>query len=892
MRRLRALCLRLRGMLRRDEADDSFSTELESHLQMHMEDNLRSGMTPEQARRDALIKLGGLEQTKQAYRERQGLPWMETLWHDIRFGVRMLCKSPRFTVVAILTLTLGIGANTAIFSIVNGVLLNPLPFPHAEQLVVLFASKPDFEYGSISFPNFQDWRKDNHSFSAMAIARGYSFSLTGMGPAEQLDGQFMTSGFFESLGINPILGRTFTQAEELPGAAPVVVISEGLWRQKFDASPGVLGRSILLEGKSYTIIGVIPASFHLSVWSLQDRDVYVPIGQWKLPALTVRGAGLGIRGIARLKPGVSLEQANADMQRVSANLAAAYPDVDKGTNAKLSPLKEEMVGNVRPFLLVLLAAVGFVLLIACVNVASLMLARSTGRMREFALRAALGASRQRVVRQLLTESLMLSIAAGALGLLLAVWGTHVGLKFLPTNLPRTEEIGLDFRVLLFTFGISLLAGTLFGLVPALRLSQADPQTALKEGGRGTSGIRHRAQSVFVISEMALALLLLVGAGLMLRSLVGLWNIDPGFNPHNLLTFGYTLPPSMIHGNPDAIRAMYRAFDAKLASTPGIKAVSQSWAGMPMNGDDDSHFWIDGQPRPSDTSKMPMTLIFTVGPDYLKIMQIPLQRGRFFTAQDNEKSPPVCVIDEEFARKHFPGEDPLGKRIMINDNDKKMEIVGIVGHVKQWGLVESDALPLRAELYTPWAQEDDDFVRMAPSGIDAVVRFSGTSEAAATAVRRVISEMSGEQITYGMQTMDKAISDSLAQQRFVMVLLGAFATLALLLAGVGIYGVIAYVVGQRTQEIGIRMALGAQRNDVLRMMLWEGVRLTLIGVVIGIAASLLLTRLMAKLLYGVSVTDPLTFAAVAVLLSAVASAACYFPARRATRIDPMQALRTE
>ena len=420
-----------------------------------------------------------------------------------------------------------------------------------------------------------------------------------------------------------MLGRTFTPAEERPGAGPVTLISEGVWRRKFGASPDVLGKSISLEGRSYTIIGVIPASFHLAVWSLRSADVYVPIGQWRNPALTERAAGLGIRGIARLKPGVSLDQANADMAQVSRNLAMAFPDVDKGTTAKLVPLKEQMVGDVRPFLLVLMAAVGFVLLIACVNVASLMLARSTGRMREFAVRTALGASRRRMVRQLLTESLMLAIAAGALGLLLAVWGTHAGLKLLPESLPRADEIGLDLRVLLFTTAISLLAGTLFGLAPALKSSQADPQTALKEGGRGASGAHHRAQSVFVVTEMAMALVLLIGAGLMVRSLARLWSVDPGFNPRNILTFGYTLPPSMINGNPDAIRAAYRNFDDRLAATPGVEAVSQSWGGLPMEGEDDTLFWLDGQPKPATTNGMNGTIIYNVGPDYLRVMGIPL-----------------------------------------------------------------------------------------------------------------------------------------------------------------------------------------------------------------------------------------------------------------------------
>ncbi len=892
MRALRAFWIRLRGLFGSASREAELHAELESHLQMHIEDNLRSGMTPQQARREAILKLGGVEQTSQACREQRTLPWAETLGQDIRFGLRMLQKSPGFTAVAIVTLALGIGANTAIFSIVNGVLLNPLPFPHPEQLVVLHASKPNFEFGSVSYPNFQDWRKDNHTFSSMAVSRGYYFSLTGTGVAEQLDGQFMTSGFFETLGVKPMLGRTFTQAEEQPGAGPVVLISEGLWRRKFGASSDVLGKSISLEGRSFTIIGVIPASFHLAVWSLRSRDVYVPIGQWRNPSLTERAAGLGIRGIARLKPGVSLEQANADMAGVTRNLAMAFPDVNKGITAKLVPLKEQMVGDVRPFLLVLMAAVGFVLLIACVNVASLMLARSTGRMREFAVRTALGASRRRLVRQLLTESLMLAIAAGGLGMLLAVWGTHAGLKLLPEALPRAEEIGLDFRVLLFTTAISLLSGTLFGLAPALKTLQSDPQTALKEGGRGASGTRHRAQNVFVIVEMAMALVLLIGAGLMVRSLARLWSVDPGFNPRNVLTFGYTLPPSMINGNPEAIRAAYRNFDDRLAATPGVEAVSQSWGGMPMEGDDDTLFWLDSQPKPATSNAMNGTLIYNVGPDYLRVMGIPLLRGRFLTAHDDENAPLVGVIDEAFARTYFPGQNPIGKRILLYNPDRKLEIVGVVGHMKQWGLDADDTRPLRVQLYTAWAQMPDEFTRLAPSGIDEVVRYKGDLANVTDAIRRTVGQMSNEQMIYNPGTMESAISDSLAQRRFAMVLLAAFAILALLLASVGIYGVIAYIVGQRTQEIGIRMALGAQRANVLRLMLWEGMRLALTGIVIGIAAGIALTRLMTTMLYGVSATDPLTFSGVATILMLVAVAACYLPARRAARANPMDALRSE
>lgn len=892
MRQLRTGWQRLHETFRTRQADSEFADELESHLQMHVDDNLRAGMTAEEARRQALIRLGGMAQTQQTYRERQTLPWMESLWQDLRFAVRMLRKSLAFSTIAVLTLALGIGANTAIFSVVNGVLLNPLPFPHPEELVVVHESKPNFEFGAVSYLNFQDWQAGSHTFSSMAAIRGYGFTLTGLGEAEQLNGQFMTAGFFETLGVQPLLGRTFTAAETQPGAAPVALISEGLWRRKFDAAPDVLGKGIVLEGKSYSVVGVVPASYRSTAWPLRTRDVYVPMGQWANPSLQQRAAGLAIRGIARLKPGVSLEQANADMARVTGNLALAYPDVDKGIGAKLVPLKEQMVGNVRPFLLVLMAAVGFVLLIACVNVANLMLARSTGRMKEFAVRTALGASRVRLLRQLLTESLMLAAVAGGLGLLLAVWGTHTGLKLLPEVLPRGEEVGLDHRVLLFTMLTSLLAGVLFGVMPAARTSQVDPNAALKDSGRGVSGTRHRAQSVFVVAEVAIALVLLVGAGLMVRSLSRLWNVDPGFNPHNVLAFGYTLPPSMIHGNPDAIRAAYRNFDEQLGAIPGVEAVSQSWAGLPMGDEDDTYFWLDGQPKPANTDSMYGTLLYRVGPDYLKAMGIPLRRGRFLTTQDKERSPLVGVIDDAFATKYFPGQNPIGRRIALGSAGETMEIVGVVGHVKQWGLDGDDTQPLQVQLYTSWMQAPDDLVRLVPSGATAVVRYTGNLAGVTAAIRHTMQQQNHEQVLYDTRTMDSAIAESLGERRFAMVLLTVFAGLALLLASIGIYGVIAYLVGQRTQEIGIRMAMGAGRGDVLRLMLWKGTRLALAGVGCGVVAALALTRWMAKMIYGISATDPLTFSAVAAVLLLVAMAACYFPARRASRVDPMQALRME
>lgn len=855
-------------------------------------DRLERGEARQQARNAALREFGNVSLIKQVTREMWGWASVERLMQDLRYGIRMLLKSPGFTAVAILTLALGIGANTALFSVVNGVLLKPLPYPDPEQLVSLDEGKPNFDTGSISFPNFRDWQKENRTFSGMAISRGYSFNLTGQGEAEQLRGRFITSDLFRVLKVNPLIGRGFAPREDDIGAAPIAIISEALWRRKFSGSADAMGKNLNLDGMGYTIVGVVPASFDLSFGSFHDIDVYVPVGQWSNPILPKRGAGLGFHGIGRLKPGVSIDQARADMSRVSMSLAAAYPDTNTGIGASVRPLKQTMVGEVSKLLLVLLAAVGFVLLIACVNVANLMLARAAARTREFAIRAAMGAGQATLVRQLLTESLVLAITGGAFGLLLADWGTQSALRLLAQGLPRAGEVRLDARVLLFTAAISVGCGIFFGLAPALKTGARNLHDTLKEGGRGASGLRHRAQEVFVVVEMAMALILLISAGLMVRSLAALWRLDPGFNSHNVLTFGVALPPSMRNANAASIRAALRNVDQQLKAAPGVTAVSLSWGSLPLASDDEDLFWIEGKPKPETDNDMSWALSYVVEEDYLRVMGVPLERGRFFTPQDNENSSHVIVVDDVFARKYFPDQDPIGQHIYIPNKGGRAEIVGVVGHVKQWSLVSDDTESLRAELYVPYMQLPDAAMLLSWNGTGVMVRYDQDATNIGYSLRSAIKGISGEHLMSRTQTMEQIISDSLASQRFSMTVLGSFALLALLLTSVGIYGVVSYLVGQRTQEIGVRVALGARRSDVLRMILGEGMKMTLVGVVLGLAAAFGLTHLMASLLFGVSATDPMTFGAVTVLLVLVALAACYLPAQRATGVDPMVTLRYE
>lgn len=807
------------------------------------------------------------------------------MFHDMRYALRMLLKKPGFTIVVVLTLALGIGANAAIFSVVKGVLLNPLPYPDPDQLVTIYQSKPNFETGAIPYLNFVDMQRENQTFSSMAISRGAGFTLIGAGEAERVTARMVSADFFTVYGIKPALGRNFSAEDDRKGADPVAIISERLWSRKFNSAADLVQRSITLDDRSYRVIGILPGTY-----SASTADVYVPIGAWGSPALQNRGAALGIHGIGRIKPGVTLAQAQADLDRVMRSLAEAYPANNKGHGAKIIQLKQRLVGSVEPVLLMLFAAVGLVLLIACVNVSNLMLARATGRAREFAIRAALGAGRWRLLRQSLIESTILALIGGAAGLLIAAWATTAAVKSLPAALPRQEEIQLDLRVLLFTIGLSLLTGIISGLVPAFRASRARFNETLKESGRGASTTRARAQGIFVVAEMAMALVMLIGAGLLIRSLNTLSNVDPGFNPDKVMSFGVTFPPSMRSSSADASRAYLRDLNRRLSETPGVSAVSMTAAAAPMISEDDRYFWVDGEPTPASNSDMHMALFYVVEPGYLPALDLKLKRGRFFTDQDDERAPRVIVIDEMLAQQRFPNQDPIGRRLHLDDQGP-YEIVGVVGHVKQWGL-DTDEQNLQAQMYIPFRAASDQQVE-GTGGMSVVLRASDSiGPSFFAAIRDAVRQQNSQNVISNAQTMNEVIADSLAQRRFAMIVLGSFAAAALLLASLGIYGVISYLVGQRTHEIGIRVALGATRRQILTLVLGHGLKMTLAGVAVGLVAAFGLTRLMRTMLYGVGATDPATFAIIAVLLTFVALLACYLPARRATKVDPLVALRNE
>ena len=807
---------------------------------------------------------------------------MNNFWQDIRFAARMLWKNPGMTFVAIVALALGIGANTAIFSVVNAVLLRPLPYEDPDRLVRLSEDSPQVPQMSISYPNFLDWREQNRVFSGIAAMQFRSLNLIGVDEPERLPGRAVSAEFFNVLGVKPAAGRTFFPEEDRPGGSRVCVVSHGLWQRRFASDPELIGKQLNFSGESYTVIGVLPASYRFGT----PTDVFVPIGL-RADQMMERGNHPGIYAIARLKPGVTVEQARGEIISIAQRIGQQYGMT--GNSATLTPLREVFVGDIRTSLLILLGAVGFVLLIACANVANLLLARAAGRTKEIAIRTALGAGRLRIIRQLLTESILLACLGGAAGMLLALWGIDVLRTASVDSLPTTADINLDGSVLGFTLLVSLVTGVLFGLAPALGASKLDLNDTLKEGGRGgtVGAARQRVRSLLVVSEVALSLVLLIGAGLLVKSFVRIQEVDPGFNPDKLLTMQISRAAGKDEGR--KVADFFNQLAERIKAVPGVESAAFS-SGLPLLGTADTSFAIEGRPKP-EPGKQPQTMLYLTNPDYLQAMDIRLVKGRFFTAQDTQRSQPVAVIDEAFARQQFPNEDPLGHRIAGNGDNPSFEIVGVVAHVKHFGL-DSSAETIQPQLYFAFNQIPDKFLPDVAGRMNLVVRTASDPLNFSAAIRREVMALDNNQPIYNINTMEQTLDQSLAAPRLATTLLALFAVVALILAAVGIYGVMAYSVTQRSHEIGIRMALGAQGRDVLKLVVGQGMLLASIGVIVGMVGAFFLTRVMSSMLFGVSATDPLVFILIPSLLFAVALIANLIPARRATKVDPMIALRYE
>jgi predicted permease len=879
-----------RNIFAKQRNDRELDDELHSFIDQLAEEKIREGMAPEPARRAARIELGGAEQVKESVREARSGAWLDSLLQDLRYGARMLRKNPGFTAVAVLTLALGIGANTAIFSVVQGELLSPLPYSQPDRLVMIMESNPRFAHVWVSYLNFRDWQRHAQSFLQMAAFRQQGYDLTDPGSPEHIDGSAVTAGFFETLGVRLTLGRDFSPKEDEPGGAHALIISDRLWRNRFSRDPQVLEKPVTLDGVEYFIVGVLPSGFRF--WS--DADIYTPLGQGDPLIINARGSHDGIGAIARLSPHVSISQAKAEMSTIQNALDQLYPDDDRDLGTDVMPLKQELVGDVSGILMMLLGAVALVLLIACANVANLFLARSAARSREFGIRVALGANRARLMRQLITESVSLSLVGGALGALIAIPVVKSLLAAFPGSLPRSPNISMNAPVLLFTLGVSIVVGIFFGLAPALKNWRADLQAALKDGGRGSTSPHNRAQSSLVVAQMALTLVLLLSAGLLFRTIRKLSSVDPGFDSQHILTFKVGVSRSLMK-TVESTRTAYQQLIERIREIPGVQAADFTDT-IPLSGQGGTiPFWIDSR-KPASRQAAPRLVGFLTGPDYFQTMRIPLLRGRLFTPQDTARTPCVVVIDSTFTRMYFPDSDPLGRTITFGfvSPTGPCRIIGIVRHVKHWSL-DDPASFTQNQMYFPLSQDPDQWVLVGYPYLTVVLRTPLDSATVMPSIKAAVFGAGSDQPVYDVRTMGNIVSESMSPQRLPMILLSVFAALALLLASLGLYGVISYMVTQRTHEIGIRMALGAEKKDVLHLVVGGGLRLAVTGIAIGGITTLILARVLpsfSHLLYGVRVNDPLTFAAVSSVLGLVALLACYIPARRAMRVDPMVALRHE
>jgi putative ABC transport system permease protein len=869
-----------RNLFHKNRVDQECSEEIQSYLDMLTEAKIRQGLTPQEARRNALVELGGVEQVQEKVRDIRMGQFIETAWRDVRLGVRTLVHSPIFTAVTVLSLALGIGANTAIFSVVNGLLLRPLSYPESERLVDVWhtpprQSFPGLDRFSVSPANYLDWKAQSGAFEQMAVYGFVGLSLSTSNDPLPLIGAPVSSDFFSVLRVNPILGRTFTADEDQPGRDQVVVISHALWQRAFGANPNIIGQSLTLNSRNFAVIGIMPAGFEFP----REAELWVPLA-WDDKDRQTRSIH-DYLVIARLKQNVSVQQAQTEMNTISSRLEQQYPEENKGWGAMVIPLRDDLVGDVRLALLVLFCAVGFVLLIACANVANLMLARGANRQKEMAVRMALGAGRARLVRQLLTESVLLAVTGGLLGLLLAIWGSRMLVRL--GSLPNLGDIGIDTWAFGFTLLVSFAAGIIIGIMPALQFTRTSVSETLKQGsGRtGGSALKQHTRKALVISEVALSLVLLIGAGLMIRSFLKLQNVDPGFDTSNALTMSVVLTWTR-YPEPHQRLAFFDRAIEQIRAVPGVVSVGATTK-IPLTGGGSTQpFTVEGRPAGA-IAEQPMAQTRYVSPDYFQAIGIPLRQGRVFTDQDRDKSVPVVIISEAMARRFWPGENPVGKRLTPSFHSEAgaREIVGVVGDVKTSGLdVDASAM-----MYLPYKQAPLPFLSF-------VVRTSSNPESLIQPVSRAIYSIDKDQALTDVQTMDQVLTKSVSDRRFNMMLLLTFAGVALLLAAVGVYGVMNYTVTLRRRELGIRMALGAARMDVLRLVLGQGLTLTLIGVGIGLISAYALTRLMATLLYGVTATDYLTFASVSAVLIAVGLVASYVPARRATKVNPTIALRTE